>query len=392
MKRAKPKTLWLASWYPHPGQPTLGVFTQRDAEAVAPFCDLAVLSAVEWNGQGYEINGTMSEAGFREIRVFYPSASKQFRFLNIFRRWKAFRKGYRFLRKEGFHPDLLHLHVIYPSALAALWFHWRYHLPMVISEHWSGYMMRDGSFQGFQKWLTRSCAGRAKCILAVSPAMAASMQFHGIRGKYVVNPNVVNIEKVPIREKKGGGKFRFLHVSSLHDAQKNITGLLRSVKQLASLRTDFEFLVVGGDEGTGVFEQFTKSLQLEDIVRFRGVLPHGEVMQNMAESDAFVLFSNQEGLPCVMLEAMAVGLPVISTAIPGMEAWVTEQTGVLIEIGDEAALVEAMNFVMDNPGKYEAAQIRRVIEEKCSYPVVGGRIVAAYEEALKLEKSASAPA
>ena len=95
-----------------------------------------------------------------------------------------------------------------------------------------------------------------------------------------------------------------------------------------------------------------------------------------------VLFSHFEGLPCVILEAMAVGLPVIATDTGGMSDWITSETGILLNVGDEAGLVEAMNYVMDNRDKYDPSVISSKIVDKCSVEVVGQAIVAAYEEVL----------
>ena len=179
-----------------------------------------------------------------------------------------------------------------------------------------------------------------------------------------------------------GTSFRFIHVSSLDDAQKNISGLLRAVKTVAEKRHDFTLTIMGGDEGTAQVEALVKLLDLTGFVEITGVQPPQKVMEAMRSSNAFVLFSNREGLPCVLLEAMAMGIPVISTDIPGMEDWVTEETGLLVPRRAEVALAEAMLHLMAEAGKYDKIKIREKIVRECSYPVVGGRIVAAYEAAL----------
>ena len=96
----------------------------------------------------------------------------------------------------------------------------------------------------------------------------------------------------------------------------------------------------------------------------------------------FVLFSNIEGSPCVILEAMACGLPIIATETGGIGERVTDETGILLQIGDEQGLVEAMNYMIDNKHKYDPSVIRQKIVEKCSVEAVGKAIVTVYEEVL----------
>ena len=104
-------------------------------------------------------------------------------------------------------------------------------------------------------------------------------------------------------------------------------------------------------------------------------------MQNV---DAFVLFSHVEGLPCVILEAMSASLPVIATETGGISEWVTPETGILLSIGDETRLVEAMDYMIDNHHKYAPSVIRSRIVEKCSIDAVGHSILNVYKDVLKL--------
>jgi glycosyltransferase involved in cell wall biosynthesis len=67
-----------------------------------------------------------------------------------------------------------------------------------------------------------------------------------------------------------------------------------------------------------------------------------EIADKMRQSDAFVLFSRYENLPCVLLEAMACGLHIISTQVGGIREHVHASFGTLIDSEDEAALTEAM--------------------------------------------------
>jgi glycosyltransferase involved in cell wall biosynthesis len=104
-----------------------------------------------------------------------------------------------------------------------------------------------------------------------------------------------------------------------------------------------------------------------------------EVAQSMREADVFVLFSNYEGLPCVILEALAAGLPVIATETGGIHEWVTPEIGILIPIGDENALLEAMLTMMNQYLNYDKTILRKQIVDKASYQAVGNALMDVYK-------------
>ncbi len=384
----RPKVLWLPSWYPHDGHPLLGNFTRRDAEAVAPYCDFVVLYPVEAAVKNFMVDWQKTEHGFTELRIYFPKS--RWKTIRMFRRARAYQIGWKRLAESGFRPDLLHLHVTFPAGIGAMGLKWLLGVPLIISEHWSGFAQTKAKTGLAHRCLLHLCTRSANAVLTVTPEMADGMRRLGLRGNFIANPNVVDVENVPFRKREVAvEKFRFVHVSSLDDGHKNISGMLRTFQKLAALRQDFNLEIIGGDEGTEGFEQLVSTLGLEKIVRFKGRLPHADVMQHLADSDAFVLFSNREGLPCVLLEAMAVGLPVISTDLPGLATWIPPENGLLVPIADEAELLSALQEIMVSHQKFDGQKIRKFIVARCSYEVVGYRILRVYQEVLTSVKSSS---
>jgi glycosyltransferase involved in cell wall biosynthesis len=90
-------------------------------------------------------------------------------------------------------------------------------------------------------------------------------------------------------------------------------------------------------------------LGLTDRVRL--LPPESPVEEVLAASDVYVLPSHREGLPRSILEAMAMGLPVVATKIRGSREVVRDGvTGTLVEVGDVAALASAIERLLDDPG------------------------------------------
>jgi len=382
--------LWIPSWYPYEEEPFDGDFIQRRASAVSEFAKVTVLFAAESPKKGFQIEEKQINENLKEIFVYYPKTSFPFsplrRFIKFFLFFWAFYLGWSKRIKGKSKIDLVQLCVIYPAGIFALWLHWFEKLPLIITEHWSGYRKESGHYRGwFKTSLAQQCVQKAKAIISVTEFSGKIMQSHGLQGKYYDIPNVVETKNIPKKQKKIDSKCRFIHVSTLSDHSKNISGLLNVIKLLTEQRTDFELELVGGApiENRLYFEKKVAELGLQDVVHFIGMIPHKEVLKRLAKADVFVLFSNYEGLPCSMLEAMAVGLPVITTEIGDMFKWVNEERGKVISVKGEEELLKAMNFMIDNYTSFSEDRIRNFMHSKCSYPAIGKEFLNVYETVLK---------
>src|SRR5690606_9435676 len=93
-------------------------------------------------------------------------------------------------------------------------------------------------------------------------------------------------------------------------------------------------------------------------VTFLGKLSRGEVRMALSNCNAFVLPSRFETFGVVLVEALAMGVPVIATRCGGPEDIVTENTGVLVPVDDRQALAEALESVLLSPDKWDRDTIR----------------------------------
>ena len=392
MNKNQKKVLWLASWYPSRSQPFNGDFIQRHAAAVAAQGSyaVAVLYAEPIAGlQQYEVTvQQISDLHPLEVIVFYPDLPKYLRFFKLLRFFYANIIGLRRLKTLDFaKPDLIHLCAVFPAGIVALWFSFFKNIPFLLSEHWTGYHAADGGFSRgsfLQKTLIRRSFARAKAVINVTPQMTDSMQRLGLTlPKVFIVPNVVNTEDFyPILSKKND-KCQLIHVSTLSDKHKNFGSILRAVRALSEQRQDFVLHVVGDGEEGKKWQQLAKDWNiLDNFVQFHGNQPHAVVAEWYQKSDAFVLFSNFEGLPCVLLEALCAGLPVIATETGNISDWVTVQEGVLLAVGDEVGLLRALHFMLNHYAAFDPLQLHQKIAERCSCPVVGQKIIEAYAEVL----------
>jgi glycosyltransferase involved in cell wall biosynthesis len=133
---------------------------------------------------------------------------------------------------------------------------------------------------------------------------------------------------------------------------KNHALLIEAFAQVRA-HTPLYLLLVGGGELEDAVRQQVAGLGLQERVRFLGV--RADVPAILNASDVFVLSSRWEGNPLSVMEAMAAGLPVVSTAVGGVPELVREgETGLLVPSGDAAALARALQALVDDPARREA--------------------------------------
>jgi glycosyltransferase involved in cell wall biosynthesis len=130
--------------------------------------------------------------------------------------------------------------------------------------------------------------------------------------------------------------------------QKGLPLLIEAAAQVA-LTHDFTIDVIGDGEGRAVLEKMIAELGLEGRVRLLGWHAPQAVRKALSEARALVLASFAEGLPVVLMEALALGKPVVATSIAGIPELVDETNGWLVPAGSADALAGAMKALLDAP-------------------------------------------
>lgn len=142
---------------------------------------------------------------------------------------------------------------------------------------------------------------------------------------------------------------RLLYVGRLA-ATKGLPILLESLASLRSEYPDLVLTVVGDGPDRAVVEEQTTRLGLGQNVRFLGYRSQDEVCDEMGATDVFVLPSFAEGVPVVLMEALATGLPVVATRIAGIGELVEDGvSGYLVSPGDPISLAERLRRLVEDP-------------------------------------------
>lgn len=160
--------------------------------------------------------------------------------------------------------------------------------------------------------------------------------------------------------------------------------LLAAVAELRSRGLDLSCEIIGEGPERGRLEKLRAAYGLDMAVEFPGAMPQSEVVRRMGESALMVLpcvvapNGQSDGIPNVLMESMATGLPVISTRISGIPELVEDGVnGRLVPAGDVAALVTAIETLLQDPGQCEAFAIagRRKVESDFDVRIEAGRLL-----------------
>jgi colanic acid/amylovoran biosynthesis glycosyltransferase len=152
------------------------------------------------------------------------------------------------------------------------------------------------------------------------------------------------------RKSTAAAAFTMLCVGRLTPA-KGQHLLLEAMARLRERGEQVQLILIGDGPDRVSLQGLAQQLQLEDIVTFCGALNQDEVKAAYQRCDAFVLPSFAEGIPVVLMEAMAFGLPCVSTRIAGIPELITDgENGFLTSPSDIEDLVSRLHLLINDPG------------------------------------------
>lgn len=177
-----------------------------------------------------------------------------------------------------------------------------------------------------------------------------------------------------------------LCVGRFPDERKNIDLLLRAYARLARRRTGVPELYLVGEPPAARSMELLDRLGIAERVRVLGPKQGEELAEIYRNALLFVLSSDEEGLGIVLLEAMASGLPVVSTRCGGAETAVVDgDTGFLTPLRDAEALADALERLLDDASlRRRMGQAgRQRVEERFALDVVAETFLRTYDELLR---------
>jgi glycosyltransferase involved in cell wall biosynthesis len=290
---------------------------------------------------------------------------------------------------RNFRPHVLHAHDYKTNILSVLLGRW-FRIPVVTTLH--GYVTLSGKLQVYYR-LDRWALRRMQHLVSVSPDLDEHVSALGVPlARRSVIDNAIDTETYRRRTSREESKQLLgftpnrilIGAVGRLEPEKGFDLLIRASADLLNQGADFDLAIVG--EGS-------KRSALQDLISETGyvgrirLLGHrSDVIKVYQAMDVFVLSSLREGLPNVLLEAMAMETPVIATRVAGTPRVIeNDQNGVLIEPGDSQALREALHRLLNDAGLRQKFALagRQTTEQNYSFTRRMEKMRGVYDRVLK---------
>lgn len=389
--------LMLPSWYYRPERPWHGIFFENQALALARAGARVGVAFAEMRSLR-----SFSAAALRESH--FQTASSEDRGVTTLRMhswnpmaqtasgamiWCALSRWLvrQYARRFGI-PDIIHAQAAHWAGPVAVDSAMDLSRPCVVTEH-STAVLR-GALRADERRHAIEVYREAGAVLAVSRALATAINSLAGISRCEVLPNFIDFQfftlpPVPRRQEP----FTFLCVCNLINLHKRVDRLVRAFTRVCAVRPQSRLVIVGEGPDEMALRALARECGVTGQVEFAGGLNAIGVRQRLWEANAFVLPSAFETFGVVFVEALATGLPVISTRSGGPEDFVEPDLGVLIDQDDQAGLADAMVEVASRA--FSAEHLRDRVARRFSFETLAPELLGVYARLLGASRPSTKP-
>jgi glycosyltransferase involved in cell wall biosynthesis len=369
--------LVLTHSYPDYNQKWRGIFVQEQVRALSKNHDISVVYfKVDYSHFAPFSDYTFLKKESGRVIEYAVTINKSF---PVITQIKYLSDTYRFIKNEILSKkkiDIIHSHLSYPGGFLGTIIQEKRKIPNILTEH-----SRIKSY--FRSWIHKQCVKytlrKATCIISVSKLLREEIVSLCHRQVVVIH-NIVDVDKFEIIRQKHDASLNIGFLGSLKNNNKGLDLLLKSASLLE--RKDF-FLHIGGN---GIlldsYKKMAKEFGIETKCKFYGEIERNEIADFYSKLDLFVLPSRYETFGIVLIEAMASGVPVISTKCGGPQEIVTPSNGILIQKENIEELKSAIISMSENSGFYNKKAIRNYTKENFGQEAFVKQISNLYQEIL----------
>lgn len=341
------KILVLTNLFPTPWDPLRGAFNRQQFERLGQRHEVHVLTAVDFRERLGPVRGEVDVAGLRTghfVFVFPPGVGRSLHaacwFVSL-----QLQHGWR-LRAAKY--DVVLASWAYPDAVAAGWLARWLGIPYVVKVHGSDLNVMAESV--LRRPQIRQALRHAGAVVAVSRALAdkavaigadparVSTIYNGVDDRrFAPGSRAMARQRLGLADSSP----MILYVGNLKPA-KGCIDLLEAFPAVWKAKPEARLVYLGAGAAAAEITQRAAALGCAEQVMLRGAIPHAQLGDWFQAADVMCLPSHNEGVPNVVLEAMACGIPVVASRVGGIPEVLPEFAGILVPARETAALSAAL--------------------------------------------------
>lgn len=338
------RILFFTNLHPLPWQPTRATYNFEEIRYLKKHADINVLIPVPWFTwlKQVVVNGHRSPEGFCLFPFFYipkvlSSLHPLFLLLSMLICIKPF---VMLARSENVVASWAYAEAVVAAVGKKLF---KYKLVIECLGSDVNVLMQKPLHRFQMKWAFR----KATAVTTKSKALAEEVQKHMPHILPAVVYNGVDFDVFTLRDSVPFSKNtqQFLFVGSLIPTKgvfELIDGFEKAIKENPQIRLK----IAGEGNSTEALQQLVGSKSLSHVISFLGAIPHKSLVTELHTADALILPSYREGVPNVIMEALATGTPVIATDVGGIPEVIKSQiNGILIEAQSGNSIDDALGTI-----------------------------------------------
>lgn len=272
--------------------------------------------------------------------------------------------------------DVIHGHWVLPSGFVGCIASRGTGIPVVVTAHGRDVCLNPSADytvpqQGYVNWLLRFTFKRLHALAAVSNYTRNQALERGISPERVAviydgtNTALFKPDVAPLPlQQRFGADFILLTVRKFY-RRKGIQDVIKAMPQVLKECPKVCFVIIGYGPLEQELKQLAASLNLQEHVQFLGRLPNDELPPYYAAADVFIIPSHEEAFGVVAAEAMALGKPLISTAVGGLKEVADDEVALVVPPRDPDSIANAIVTLCQSPQRREKmgqAGLRKVRE------------------------------